>query len=267
MGMGSGSQPVVDPMVGRVPPPGRVEEEVTAVAYGARTVVRPQGDRSGAWPPDQEILRLERPEDVQELRALVDRYRAESAGERVIIGIVGEPGVGKSTLAEELVEDLGDDGVLVPLDGFHLSNRILETLVARGRKGAPDTFDACGFVQLVHRLRRQTEEVVYAPEYRGDVDEPVAGAIEIPRSTPVVVLEGSYLLLDQHPWTEVRRCLDAAWYVVVDDEVRLARLAGRHQALGLYPAAGRRWAQCQAEDNARLVRRTRDRAHLLIVTS
>ena len=226
---------------------------------------RPDG--VGVRPADQEVVRLRGPEDVPELRSRVDRYLAGSAGERVIVGVVGEPGVGRSTVAEDLVEDLGEDAVLVPLDGFHLSNRVLESHVARGRKGAPDTLDACGFAQLVRRLRRQTEEVVYAPEYRRDIDEAVAGAIEIRRSVPVVVVEGSYLLLDQPPWTEVRRCLDATWYVVVDDEVRLARLAGRHQALGLYPAAGRRWAQCQDEDNAGLVRRTRDRAHLLIVTS
>lgn len=83
----------------------------------------------------------------------------------------------------------------------------------------------------------------------------------------MVVLGGSYLLLDQASWTEVSRCLDAAWYVVVDDEVRLARLARRHRALGLYPAAGLRWVQCLDQDNASLVRRNRDRAHLLIVTS
>jgi pantothenate kinase len=43
------------------------------------------------------------------------------------------------------------------MDGFHLSNDTLIAWGRRGRKGAWDTFDAEGYVQLLRRLRNQEE--------------------------------------------------------------------------------------------------------------
>lgn len=46
---------------------------------------------------------------------------------RTIIGIVGKPGGGKSTLSKFLLK--GADPLLVsvlPMDGFHLSNKVLK---------------------------------------------------------------------------------------------------------------------------------------------
>jgi len=58
------------------------------------------------------------------LPELLDRIRGLRAapGERLVIGIVGVPGAGKSTLAAALVAGLRADGatraVQVPMDGF-----------------------------------------------------------------------------------------------------------------------------------------------------
>lgn len=201
--------------------------------------------------------------DMDLLCARIAQRRAEDPDRRVIIGLVGEPGAGKSTLAAELVTALQGGAVLVPMDGFHLSNQVLERLGRRNRKGAPDTFDAPGFVHLLWRLRHQ-EDIVYAPEFLRELDEPIAGAIAVQKFTPVVIVEGNYLLLNEHPWHKVRHHLDTAWYVDLDRAARLHRLAERHQSFGLTPTDAKNWATTQDEANAKRIRATRQRADLII---
>ena len=197
--------------------------------------------------------------------ALVGRARAlVTPGTRRILGITGAPGAGKSTLATELLVALGSDAVLVPMDGFHLAQAELERLDRADRKGAPDTFDAAGFVALLQRLRAATEPVVYAPTFRREIEEPVAGAIPVPRATALVVVEGNYLLLDDRPWSEVAGLLDEVWYVDPGDDVRLERLVARHVAYGRAPEAALAWALGSDEVNARVVAATRSRADLLV---
>ena len=203
------------------------------------------------------------PRDVEQLCRLVDRHRATAPG-RVMIGVVGEPGAGKSTLVDDLVRALGGDAAPAPMDGYHLSNRVLDAMGLRERKGAPETFDAHGFVHLLARLRDQTEDVVYAPEFLREHDEPIAGRIPISRDTPVVLVEGNYLLLEAEPWRQVRHQLDAVWYLDLDRDERLQRLAERHRSFGR--AAAQAWDRARTHDevNAELVRRTRGRATLVV---
>ena len=129
------------------------------------------------------------------------------------LGITGAPGAGKSTLAAEVVEALGEDAVLLPMDGFHLAQVRLEQLGLTATKGAIDTFDGGGFVHLLRRVRAADEEVVHAPTFRRDLEEPIAGAIAVYRSTPLVVVEGNYLLAEDPPWDEVAGLLDEVWFV------------------------------------------------------
>ena len=84
-------------------------------------------------------------------------------GERRLLGIVGTPGAGKSTLCAALTAGLGDQAALVPMDGFHLANQELLRLGRRGHKGAPDTFDADGYAALLGRLRRPEGRTSSAP--------------------------------------------------------------------------------------------------------
>ncbi|MDQ1652693.1 MAG: hypothetical protein QOI35_1893, partial [Cryptosporangiaceae bacterium] len=105
------------------------------------------------------------------LGELIDRaWRLVTPGERRILGITGPPGAGKSTAAAAVGEALGEDAVLVPMDGFHLADAELRRLGRRDRKGAADTFDAAGFAALLRRLRDQCEQSVYAPEFRRDIE-------------------------------------------------------------------------------------------------
>jgi pantothenate kinase len=182
-------------------------------------------------------------------------------GGRRLLGIAGPPGAGKSTVAALLKEALGDQAQVVPMDGFHLAQAELDRLGRAGRKGAPDTFDGAGFVSLLRRLRAagtdadaaEPEAIVYAPEFRRDLEEPIAGALAVPASLPLVIVEGNYLLLPESPWSGVRPLLDECWHVAVPQAQRLAQLIARHERHGRSPQDARAWALGNDEPNAQRV--------------
>ena len=185
-------------------------------------------------------------------------------GRRAVLGLVGSPGAGKSTVAAALVEAMKGRAQLLPMDGFHLAQVELERLGRAHRKGAPDTFDSEGFVALLERVRGQRDEIVYAPEFRREIEEPIAGAIALLPQTPLVVTEGNYLLLEEGPWAKVRALLDEVWYVDVDDEVRRRRLVERHMRFGRSEQAAIDWVESTDEPNARLIAQGKVRADVVI---
>ncbi|WP_207477021.1 nucleoside/nucleotide kinase family protein [Arenibaculum pallidiluteum] len=200
-----------------------------------------------------------------DLATLVDRARAlVRPGERHILGLTGAPGAGKSTLATTLIAALGSEAVMVPMDGFHLASRELVRLERRDRKGAIDTFDAAGYVALLRRLRDSSEAVVYAPEFVRELEEPIAGAIAVPSTVPLVITEGNYLLIEEEPWTAVRGLLDEVWYLEPGEDVRIQRLIGRHVAYGKPPDLARSWSLGSDQRNAELIAATRHRADLVV---
>jgi pantothenate kinase len=197
---------------------------------------------------------------------LIARARglAGTAGGRRLLGIAGAPGAGKSTAAAAVVSALAPAAVLVPMDGFHLAEAELHRLGRHERKGAVDTFDGHGFVELLRRLRQDRAATVYAPEFRREIEEPIAGAIPVPPGAPLVVTEGNYLLVDESPWSAVRGLLDEVWFLELDDALRLDRLIARHVAYGRPPAQARARATGSDQRNAELIRATRARADLVV---
>jgi pantothenate kinase len=195
-------------------------------------------------------------EALQRLRRLAD------AGARRLLGLVGPPGAGKSTLAAALQAAEPQRSQVVPMDGYHLANTELARLGRAGRKGAPDTFDAAGFAALLRRLRTPVAgETVYAPEYRRELEEGIAGAIAVPAAVPLLIVEGNYLLLDEGGWAPVAALLDEVWYVDVDDALRVQRLEARHRRFGRSADEARAWVQQTDEPNARHIAASRSRAH------
>jgi pantothenate kinase len=185
-------------------------------------------------------------------------------GQRRILGLAGAPGAGKSTLAQAILEALPGRAVVVPMDGFHLANVELERLGRASRKGAEDTFDSAGYVALLARLRTQRHhEMVYAPAFRREIEEPIAGAIPVMPEVPLVITEGNYLLLQRGHWQAVRPLLHEAWYVDVDPRLRVQRLIARHVQFGRDEDAAREWVQRTDEVNAALIESTRGRADLV----
>ena len=181
----------------------------------------------------------------------------------MLLGVAGPPGAGKSTLAAALVDALAGQAVLVPMDGFHLADPELDRLGRRERKGAPDTFDAAGYVHLLRRLRARTDEVVYAPVFVREQEQALAGALPVPRDVPIVVTEGNYLLADDG-FREVRDLLDETWFVAVDPALRRHRLVARHVHHGRSPEQAEQWVAGSDDRNAALVESTRARADLVV---
>lgn len=153
---------------------------------------------------------------------------------------------------------------VVPMDGYHLANVELQRLGRTDRKGAPDTFDSAGYAAMLRRLRAQQHgEIVYAPEFRREIEEPVAGAIAVAPQTRLVITEGNYLLLDSGHWAGVAGLLDEVWYVDVDDGLRTSRLTRRHEEYGRSREDALAWVSRTDEPNARLIETTKPRAHRL----
>ncbi|MDX3534521.1 nucleoside/nucleotide kinase family protein [Streptomyces sp. MB09-01] len=190
-----------------------------------------------------------------------------SRGSRRILGIAGPPGAGKSTLAARLAEALGPEtAVVVPMDGFHLAQAELIRLGLADRKGAPDTFDAAGYVSLLHRLRASEGGTVYAPAFDRSLEQPIAGSIPVAPAVPLVITEGNYLLHEAGEWAAVRPLLDEAWYLAPDEDLRVRRLVDRHVRHGKEPAYAREWVDRSDEANARLIAPGRHRADLVLDT-
>jgi pantothenate kinase len=202
---------------------------------------------------------------IDDMDTLVARARSLAGADgRAILGVAGPPGGGKSTLAALVAERLGDAAVLVPMDGFHLAQPELVRQGIRDVMGAPHTFDAAGYVALLRRLRSADEDVVYAPEFRREIEEPINAAVAVPRDVPLVITEGNYLLVDEGPWRHVRELLDETWYVVQDESTRVELLIARHIEFGKDPDFARDWVLRSDERNAELVATTRQRADALV---
>jgi pantothenate kinase len=200
---------------------------------------------------------------------LAARLLARSTATRVIVGICGAPGAGKSTLAVLLADELNavapGTAVVVPMDGFHLAASVIAGDDRATRRGAPDTFDPDGYAVLLRRLREDVERVVYAPEYRREIEDPVAGAIAVESSCRVVVTEGNYLLHPDPAWRRVRSCLDEVWFLEApSDEVRVSRLIARHTLFGKSPESAVAHVTTTDESNAVLVTAHRDEADLIL---
>lgn len=195
-----------------------------------------------------------------------------SQGRRVLLGVTGAPGAGKTTFVRALCATVrslpgwGAPGqvVAVPMDGYHLADVELDRLGRRGAKGAVDTFDAAGYVALLRRLADAGPETVYAPAFDRVLEQPVAGSIPVGPAARLVVTEGIHLLAPEPGWAAVSDLLDEIWFLDVDPAVRSERLVARHVVFGKDPEAAARWVAAIDEPNAARVAARRSAADLVV---
>jgi pantothenate kinase len=196
------------------------------------------------------------PEDLAEWIA-----ERSAATDRYLVGITGPPGSGKSTMAARLGAEL--EAPVVAMDGFHLSNAELIERGQLGIKGAPETFAADAFVELVRTLR-QPNMVADCPIFDRRIDEPVAHQVRVTPNDGVVIVEGNYLLLDETPWRELAGLFDAVAFLDVANEVRVERLVARHVEFGRDRNEALDFTHRSDEANAQRVASGRHRADVLV---
>ena len=214
------------------------------------------------------VLRLTPAEALSRLVPHILEMESAAGGARIAIGLVGGPGVGKSTLAGELVTMINavkpGSAALVPMDGFHIRHAKLETMGETHRKGAPHTFEGAEFVSFLHHLKRATEPMS-GPGYSRKIEDVVDDAFTVQPEARVLVVEGNYLLLTEGPWAGIKPLLDYSVFIHVPRDLVEARLLRRHGEHGLFTEERNR-AHIARNDmpNYELVEGSRERADVVI---
>lgn len=200
------------------------------------------------------------------LADVADEIKKRAAGHaRFLVAIAGPPGAGKSTIAETLAEALverGEMAVVLPMDGFHMDNAVLDEKGLLHRKGAPETFDVRGFIDIVHAIRAGGEVLV--PIFDRNREIAIAAARVISPAHRIVIAEGNYLLLDEAPWLVLAGLFDLSIFLHVPEEVLAERLADRWRGYGLTPAEIAAKVEENDLPNGRRVLRQSRRADLVI---
>lgn len=188
--------------------------------------------------------------DAQIARIAPRIESASYSGKRRLVSLVGSPASGKTTLSHALAGAVPQAAV-VPMDGFHLDNRLLDARGLRARKGAPETFDVTGFLHLIRRLQSE-DEVIY-PVFDRSLDVAVAGAGFVGPDIQTVLIEGNYLLLDRPDWRDLAPLWDLSIYLSVPHDVLRARLMERWRTHGYDADASAAKADGNDLPNAQLV--------------
>ena len=197
------------------------------------------------------------PTDITTLTKKILEASSANQGSRFIVGIAGAPGAGKSTISGLLLKTLqtnipNGNAALVPMDGFHLDNAILDARNLRSKKGAPETFDCTGYLNTLERLRGNSNEI-FSPSFDRSLDVARAGAICIGAQHKIILTEGNYLLLKKVPWCDVRRYLDLTIFIEADLPTLERRLMRRWLDYGLSDADARQRAELNDLPNARYI--------------
>lgn len=185
---------------------------------------------------------------------------------RFVVAIAGPPGAGKSTLSDALAEALvarGEKAAVLPMDGFHMDNAVLEEKGLLPRKGAPETFDVRAFLSTVQAVRANDGEVL-VPVFDRSRELAIASSRIVAPETRMVLVEGNYLLLDEAPWNKLAGAFDFSIFINPGIEELERRLLKRWYDHGYEEEAAKRKAHGNDIPNAHRVVEHQRRADLVL---
>ena len=204
---------------------------------------------------------------MPEIAEIVARLRRQAEPfSRYMVGIAGPPGSGKSTISEALQKALaaaGESAVVVPMDGFHFDDILLNARGHRPRKGAPFTFDALGFEVLLKRIKRREPDIAI-PVFDRKLELSRAAADIVSADAKFILIEGNYLLLKSAPWNTFKQLFDFTIFIDVPEAELERRLTGRILAHGHDAAYANNWIASNDMLNIREVQANSVAADLVI---
>ncbi len=168
--------------------------------------------------------------EINQPEPLIETIAQRAQSERLFVAITGAPGAGKSTLSEALCNHFNTDdkepiAVVVPMDGYHLDNSILQARGWTARKGAPFTFDAVALASDLERI--VDNETVFVPVFDRDKDCSRAFAREVNAQHRIVLVEGNYLCCNESPWEPLGAGFDVHVHIDASRELLEKRLMQR----------------------------------------
>ncbi|KAH1078075.1 hypothetical protein GLYMA_19G161200v4 [Glycine max] len=202
---------------------------------------------------------------------------------KLLVGLAGPPGAGKSTLAHEVARrinklwpekassfdsqvQLPDVAIVVPMDGFHLYRSELDEMEnpeeAHARRGAPWTFNPLRLLQCLKNLRMHGS--VYVPSFDHGVGDPVEDDIFVNLQHKVVIVEGNYLLLEDGVWKEISSLFDEKWFIDIDIDKAMQRVLKRHISTGKPPDIAKQRIENNDRLNAELIMKSKKNADIII---
>lgn len=207
------------------------------------------------------------------MQSIIERcflVQKKAGRERLVIGIAGYPGAGKSTLAKAIVETVNVSvpelapAIVVPMDGFHLSNEELNEMGLLHLKGIPETFDSRAFVSALTGLKETEGKSFFFPLFDRSVERSTEDAIEVKNEHRLIVVEGNYLLVQREPWNRVRDLIDEIWFLDAELSAVRPRLIARHIEGGRSREGAIEKTESTDLPNARLIESTRPYADAVV---
>jgi putative kinase len=166
---------------------------------------------------------------------------------RIVVGIAGAPGSGKSTFAEMAVHTINQTAGkecarAVGMDGWHYSNQVLEQkfVCHKGKmvplkafKGSLESFNDAAFVAFLAQL--MTKDELSFPVYDRTQHDPQPDAGMVLVQHNLILVEGNYLLLNEERWGSIRPLLDRTCFIQTGESLRWQSLLQRHIQGGKTP--------------------------------
>ena len=198
---------------------------------------------------------------------IVARLRQQAGpSARYMVGIVGPPASGKSTFSAQLRDALiqqGESTIVVPMDGFHFDDAILNARGHRPRKGAPHTFDVYGFEVLLKRIRAREPDIAI-PVFDRTMELSRNAADIVADEAKFILVEGNYLLLKTAPWNRLKPLFDTTLYIDVPEAELVRRLMQRWHEHGFDEAYAKNWIASNDLLNIRTIQADSAKADLVV---